>query len=106
MSRGGVAAAVTVPLFLHTCDNNDMLMHMRTTIDIPDALMRRARPVLAKRQMTLRSLVVDALERLLQPEERPFRLRDASAGHPPGADEAVSNEVINAAIEELGEPSR
>lgn len=82
-----------------------MLRHMRTTIDIPDALFERAKPALAKRQMTLRALVVDALEQLLAPPQRGFRLRDASTGHLPESEEPVGNDAINRAIEELGEPS-
>ena len=79
---------------------------MRTTVDLPDALLERVRPVLAQRGLTLRSVVVDALERLLAPESRPFRLRDASAGYTSDPGAAVSNAAINEAIEELDEPSR
>ncbi len=83
----------------------DMPICMRTTIDIPDGLLERARPALAKRHMTLRALVVDALEHLLQPESPVFRLRDASVGHRSESEERVGSDAINRAIEDLGESS-
>lgn len=83
-----------------------MLLCMRTTVDVPDALLERVRPVLAKRGLTLRAVGVDALERLLAPEPKPFLLRDASAGYTPETGNAVRNAAINEAIDALDEPSR
>lgn len=79
---------------------------MRTTIDIPDALLKRARPILASRNMTLRAVVVDALDRLVETKHPRFQLRDASVGHEAKSGARVSTDAINRAIEELGEPSR
>lgn len=57
--------------------------------------------------MTLRSVVVDALERLVSSTEaRPFKLRDASVGYGRGDGEQVSSEEINRALDELNEPRR
>ena len=56
--------------------------HMRTTIDMPDDLFRRLKPLLAERKMTFRALVIDAVERAIDAPSAAFRLRDASAGHP------------------------
>lgn len=81
-----------------------MQMHMRTTIDVPDDLMRRTRRVLAARKMTFRALVIDAVERLLEAPQVSFKLRDASAGHK-GRAQKVTNEAINRAINEAREPS-
>lgn len=83
-----------------------MLLCMRTTVDVPDALLERVRPVLAQRGLTLRAVVVDALERLLAPEPQPFRLRDASTGYTPEPGTAVPSAAIDQAIDELDEPSR
>ncbi|GAB4170936.1 MAG: hypothetical protein Fur0032_09990 [Terrimicrobiaceae bacterium] len=81
-----------------------MHMHMRTTIDMPDDLLRRAKPLLAERKMTLRALVIDALERVLEAPATPFRLRDASAGQPANG-RGVSGRAINRAIDEMRKPS-
>jgi len=81
-----------------------MHRHMRTTIDMPDDLLKRARPLLAERKMTMRALVIDALERAIEAPVVSYRLRDASAG---SADEegGVSSGAINRAIDEAREPS-
>ena len=71
-----------------------MLTHMRTSVDIPDALLQRARKVMARRHTTLRALIEEGLRRVLRDDERQeaFELRDASfrgkAMFAPGASEA------------------
>jgi len=78
-----------------------MHKRMRTTIDMPDDLLRRIRPLLAERKMTFRALVIDALDRVIETRPVSFRLRDASVGE----DNArVSSEVINRAIDTAREP--
>lgn len=77
---------------------------MRTTIDMPDDLFKRVKPLLAIRKMTFRALVIDAVERAIEAPTAAFRLRDASAGHP-ADDTAVSNDVINRAIDDARETS-
>lgn len=81
-----------------------MHKHMRTTIDVPDDLLKRVRPLLAERKMTFRALVIDAVERVIQAPSATFRLRDASAGHT-DEETAVSSEAINCAIDAAREPS-
>jgi hypothetical protein len=81
-----------------------MHLHMRTTIDVPDDLLKRVRPLLAERKMTFRALVIDAVERAIAVPAVSFRLRDASAGQA-GDGTLVSNEAINRAIHEAQEPS-
>jgi hypothetical protein len=44
---------------------------MRTTLDLPDDLLRRAEIEAAKRGSTLRQLVIDALQREMVGTERP-----------------------------------
>jgi len=81
-----------------------MHLHMRTTIDVPDDLLKRVKPLLAERKMTFRALVIDAVERAIEVPAVSFRLRDASAGHA-GEGTPVSSEAINLAINEAREPS-
>lgn len=76
---------------------------MRTTVDIPNHLLARVKPILLKRGLTLRSVVVDALERLTIPSETRFRMRDASVGYPADPGRGISATQVNAAIEDLGE---
>lgn len=92
----------TEPLDLHDSIASVMHRHMRTTIDVPDDLLKRARPVLAERNMTFRALVIDAVERAIRDPLVPFKLRDASAGEGGGG---VSPKAINRAIDEAREPS-
>ncbi len=74
---------------------------MRTTIDVPDGLLKRAKKVAAERHTSLRMLMVDALERsLAETSSSGFRLRDAAVGDGP---EKISAEQIDQAIDEQRE---
>ena len=42
---------------------------MKTTIELPDSIVRRARVMAAERQTTLRALVVQGLEHVLEEEQ-------------------------------------
>jgi hypothetical protein len=59
---------------------------MRTTLDLPDDLMRRAKIAAVKRGSSLRDLVAEALRRLLAEPSGPKRQRmaDAPIKLPPG----------------------
>jgi hypothetical protein len=59
-----------------------MLRHMRTSIDMPDALLAKVRQVARRRGTTLRELVIEGLHTVLERQARAprFRLRDASFG--------------------------
>lgn len=48
---------------------------MRTTFDLPDDLMRRAKIAAVKRGSTLRDLVAEGLRRVLKDESAPERKR-------------------------------
>jgi len=52
---------------------------MRTTLDLPDELMKRAKIAAVKRGSTLRDLVADALGRLLADQAAPERKRMTKA---------------------------
>jgi hypothetical protein len=58
---------------------------MRTTVDLPDALFRRAKAHAAMQGQALKDLVADALELLLQ----------SRRGTPPGAVRRTSFPLIN-----------
>ena len=81
-----------------------MHCQMRTTIDVPDDLLKRIRPILADRQMTLRELVINAIERAIKTPPVSFRLRDSLVGYA-GDDGGVSSELIDRAINETRMPS-
>jgi hypothetical protein len=57
-----------------------MLTHMKTTVEISDALAEEARAVAARHKTTLRSLIEAGLRQVLREHRRKaqFRLRDAS----------------------------
>ena len=82
----------------------DTFLCMRTTIDMPDDLLKRAKGVMVERGMTFRALVIDALEQSLQDRPESFVLRDAVAGYAPVEGSAISSGQINRAIDDLREP--
>ena len=53
---------------------------MKTTVEIPDALLKDARKLASKQRTTLRVLIVEGLRRVLTERRRSegFRLRKAS----------------------------
>jgi len=80
---------------------------MKTTIDISDAVMERCRKVIGQQHVTLRSLVEEGLDRVLEERlaRKPFRLRKVPArggGFQPGFDEASWDRIRDAAYEGRG----
>jgi len=60
-----------------------MVTHMKTTIDISDALLAQARKVATREKTTLKELVERSLRLLLangKTPKKPFRLKDRSVG--------------------------
>lgn len=55
---------------------------MKTTVDISDALLERARDLLTTEKTTLRALIEEGLRLVIEEhsQRRPFRLRRASFG--------------------------
>lgn len=55
--------------------------HMKTTVDIPDALFERAKRIAARERTTLRALIEEGLREAVRKRSRSagaFRLRDAA----------------------------
>lgn len=54
--------------------------HMKTTVEIADAIFADARKLAAREKVTLRSLIEDGLRRVLSDRKAPrkFKLRDRS----------------------------
>jgi hypothetical protein len=57
-----------------------MYVHMKTTVEIPDALLNAARRAAARDGVTVRALLIEGLHRVLESRKRDtaFQLRDAS----------------------------
>jgi plasmid stability protein len=72
---------------------------MRSTFDLPDDLMKRAKIAAVRRGSTLRDLIAEALRRLLADQER-RRMNEAPIKLPPGHTIPIRS---NAEIEQLFE---
>ena len=81
-----------------------MANHMKTTVQIPDPLLNRAKALARKQGTTLAALMEEGLRRVVDEKERQrrsFKLRDASVGGSGIRPEfAGSWEAIRAAIYE------
>lgn len=88
--------------------------HMKTTVELPDALLHRAKVVAAQRKTTMKELLVTALEKELAepPPSPPIELTPeqqeiyeiCEMGYPvlKKRGVVVTNEMINQMREELG----
>lgn len=65
---------IWLPIFHHTGT------HMKTTIELPDALLSQAQQHAKAHKMTMKALIEQGLRRVMAEtrEEKPFRLRDGS----------------------------
>jgi Arc/MetJ family transcription regulator len=59
-----------------------MASHMKTTVQIADALLAEAQAIAAREKTTLKALVNEGLRQVVESRARqqPFKLRDASFG--------------------------
>lgn len=61
-----------------------MVSHMKTTVQLPDSLLTRAKAIALREKTTLAALVEEGLRAVVQARsaqnEKPFVLRDASVG--------------------------
>ncbi len=82
---------------------------MKTTLDLPDALLDRARQVARSTGRPLRALVEEGLRRVLDQAESPpaYRMEDASVGDPNDPDplEGMSWQEIRAEVYGEGDRS-
>jgi Arc/MetJ family transcription regulator len=87
---------------------DDMGAHMKTTIEIADALLSDAKRVAAREGLTVRALVEQGLRRVLEERRRStkgFKLRKASfkgRGLQPGVDGASFDRLRELAYEGRG----
>jgi hypothetical protein len=87
---------------------------MKTTVELPEALLRRAKVVAAERKTTLKQLLIEGLEKALGPRTTPppkkltaaerANLEICELGYPvlKKRPRGVSNELVNQLREELG----
>ena len=82
-----------------------MLKHMRTSIELSDALLARARKVIGRKRVTLRALVEEGLRRVLRDEQQEsrFRLRDARFDGPTGFANGRTEADVAQAIRDFNE---
>lgn len=69
---------------LHEDISKNMLRHMRTSIDIPDPLLRQAKRAARERGTTLRQLLLDGLRSVVGREERVRRHRSKDLSYGEG----------------------
>lgn len=82
---------------------------MRTSIDIPDGLLARARRLMKRKGVTLHELVLTALQRTLDDGEREshgFVLRDASWDGERGYAPGVAAEYLPRALRDMNDEWR
>lgn len=84
-----------------------MVTHMKTTVDIADALLDEAKRVAARDHTTLRALIEDGLRQIVheRQESREFRLENASfrgEGLQSGLEEGSWEQLRNLAYEGRG----
>jgi hypothetical protein len=53
--------------------------HMKTTIDLPDAIFEQTKIAAARRRTTIKNLVIEGLETILRQEAKPAPPADALA---------------------------
>jgi hypothetical protein len=84
-----------------------MVTHMKTTVEIPDALLAAARRVAARDGLTLRQLIEEGLRRVVgdRRKDQPYRMRRATfrgQGLQPGLADASWERIRDLAYEGRG----
>ncbi len=82
---------------------------MRTSVEIPDSLLARARRVMRRKGLTLRDLMLAGLRRSLDDAERAdkqFVLRDARWCGPVGFAPGVTADDLSRALRDMNEEWR
>jgi hypothetical protein len=86
---------------------HDMVTHMKTTVEIPDPLLKEAKRLAEREGTTLRALIERGLRLVVAPRARAarFRLRDATVGGrglQPGARNAGWDRIRELVYEDRG----
>ena len=92
---------------LHTPISNDMVSHMKTTVEVSDALLEEAKSVARKESTTVRALIEEGLREALKKRKRKsnFRLRKSTYrgnGLQPGLVEGSWEKIRDLAYEGRG----
>ena len=89
---------------LANCPYCCMMPHMKTTLELPDALLRKAKGVALRRRTTLKALVTHALEREVAYANAPatcaFAVDAEGIPHLPSRGVSVSSETVHRLLEE------
>ena len=85
-----------------------MLTHMRTSVDVPDALLEKARRVMQRKGVTLRELVISGLRHAIAESRTSveFKLEDRSFAGKLGFAPGASEESISDFVREMNDEWR
>lgn len=85
-----------------------MLTHMRTSIDVPDALLEKARKVMQRKGVTLRELMVSGLRHAIAESQNPavYELKDLSFKGKLGFAAGVTEEAVPGFLRDMNEEWR
>jgi len=80
--------------------------HMKTTIELPDNLLKKAKATALKRNTTLKELITKALQREITPypkgEDTAFKLDESGLPYLPSRNVTVTNQIVAELLEEEG----
>lgn len=81
-----------------------MLTHMKTTLELPDALLHKAKGIALQRRTTLKALITHALEREIGfsdvPADSIFAVDADGIPHLPSRGVTVSSQTVHRLLEE------
>lgn len=79
---------------------------MKTTIELPDNLLKKAKATALKRNTTLKELITKALQREIAPqpkeEDTTFRLDESGLPYLPSRNVTVTSQMVAELLEEEG----
>ena len=81
-----------------------MVNHMKTTIELPDALFRDAKALAARRRTTLNAMITHALEREVRCDDQPsptvFAIDEDGLPYLPARGVKVTSELVSRLLDE------
>lgn len=79
---------------------------MKTTIELPDKLLKKAKATALKRNTTLKELITKALQREITPypkvEDTTFKIDESGLPYLPNRNVTVTNQQVAELLEEEG----